>query len=60
MVAVIGLLVKLLGLENYYLDNAGRTGYMLLIDSKSKKVVGQISRQNSSGEIKSMLSQVAN
>ena len=45
----------LLGLENYYTDNAGKTGYMLLIDSQSKKVLGRINRQNSSEEMKAAL-----
>ncbi|MCA1574111.1 MAG: hypothetical protein LC770_06140, partial [Acidobacteria bacterium] len=30
----------LLGLENYYQENAGKTGYVLLIDRQSKKVLG--------------------
>jgi thiol-disulfide isomerase/thioredoxin len=45
----------LLGLENYYTENAGKTGYMLLIDSQSKKVLGRINKQNSSEEMKAAL-----
>jgi len=45
----------LLGLEKYYVDNKGDTGYMLLIDSKTKKVLGKISRQDSPQEMKAAL-----
>jgi thiol-disulfide isomerase/thioredoxin len=46
----------LLGLENYYQENAGKTGYMLLIDRQSKKVLGRITKQNSPEEIKAAFS----
>ncbi len=46
----------LLGLENYYQENAGKTGYMLLIDRQSKKVLGRITKQNSPEEIKAAIS----
>ena len=46
----------LLGLENYYQENAGKTGYMLLIDTQSKKVLGKITKQNSLEEIKAAFS----
>src|SRR6266849_9686807 len=45
----------LLGLEKYYTDNAGKTGYMLLIDSQSKKVLGRINKQDSSEAMKATL-----
>jgi thiol-disulfide isomerase/thioredoxin len=45
----------LLGLENYYTENAGKTGYMLLIDSQSKKVLGRINKQDSSEAMKAAL-----
>jgi len=45
----------LLGLENYYTENAGKTGYMLLIDSQSKKVLGRINKQDSPAEMKAAL-----
>jgi len=45
----------LLGLEKYYVDNKGETGYMLLIDSKTKKVLGKINRQDSPQEMKAAL-----
>ncbi|MCI0387850.1 MAG: thioredoxin domain-containing protein [Acidobacteria bacterium] len=47
----------LLGLENYYRENAGKTGYMLLIDAQSKKLLGKITKLNSPEEIKTMLTQ---
>ena len=45
----------LLGLENYYTENAGKTGYMLLIDSQSKKVLGRINKQDTSEAMKAAL-----
>jgi thiol-disulfide isomerase/thioredoxin len=45
----------LLGLANYYTENAGKTGYMLLIDSQSKKVLGRINKQDSSEAMKAAL-----
>ncbi len=45
----------LLGLESYYTENAGKTGYILLIDSQSKKVLGRINKQDSPAEIKAAL-----
>ena len=45
----------LLGLEKYYVDNKGETGYVLLIDSKTKKVLGKISRKDSPQEMKAAL-----
>ncbi len=45
----------LLGLEKYYTDNGGKTGYMLLIDSHSKKVLGRINKQDSSEAMKGAL-----
>ena len=45
----------LLGLENYYTENAGKTGYMLLIDSHSKKVLGRINKQDSPEAMKAAL-----
>lgn len=47
----------LLGLENYYRENDGKTGYMLLIDAQSKKLFGKITKLNSTEEIKTMLTQ---
>ncbi|MCI0523852.1 MAG: thioredoxin domain-containing protein [Acidobacteria bacterium] len=46
-----------LGLENYYRENAGKTGYLLLIDAKSKKLLGKITKLNSPEEIRAMLKQ---
>jgi thiol-disulfide isomerase/thioredoxin len=45
----------LLGLENYYRENDGKTGFMLLIDAKSKKLLGKITKLNTPDEIKTML-----
>src|SRR5713226_3585374 len=45
----------LLGLESYYTENAGKTGYMLLIDSHSKKVLGRINKQDSPADMKAAL-----
>jgi len=42
----------LLGLENW---NGGKTGYVLLIDAKTKKVLGKISKQASPTEMKAAL-----
>ncbi len=48
---------SLLGIENYYRENAGKTGYMLLIDVENKKALGKITQQNSLEEIKRTLAQ---
>jgi thiol-disulfide isomerase/thioredoxin len=45
----------LLGLEDVYHENAKKTGFVLLIDWPSKKVLGKITKEKSPEEIKSML-----
>ena len=45
----------LLGLDDVYRENAQKTGYVLLIDWPSKKVLGKITKDKSPEEIKSML-----
>lgn len=45
----------LLGLENIYRENANKTGFMLLINWPSKKVLGKITKEKSPEEIKAML-----
>lgn len=45
----------LLGLEEVYRENAKKTGFVLLIDWPSKKVLGKITKEKSPEEIKSML-----
>lgn len=47
---------KLLGLENFYAENNGSTGYLLLIDAHSKKVLGRLTKKNSPEEIKAAVS----
>jgi thiol-disulfide isomerase/thioredoxin len=47
----------LLGLENYYRENDGKTGFMLLFDAQSKKLIGKITKLNTPEEIKAMLTQ---
>ncbi len=45
----------LLGLENIYRENANKTGFMLLINWPSKRVLGKITKEKNPEEIKSML-----
>lgn len=45
----------LVGLEKFYGENAGKTGFMLLIETGSKKLLGKITKDKSADEIKSML-----
>lgn len=45
----------LVGLENFYRENDGKTGFLLLIDAKSKQLLGKITKEKTPEEIKSML-----
>jgi thiol-disulfide isomerase/thioredoxin len=44
-----------IGLEKIYRENANKTGFVLLIDGKNKKVLGKITREKTPEEMKSML-----
>ncbi|MEW6213288.1 MAG: thioredoxin family protein [Acidobacteriota bacterium] len=45
----------LIGLENFYRESEGKTGFMLLIDGQSKKLLGKITKEKSPDEIRTML-----
>lgn len=46
----------LLGMENHYRENDGKTGFMLLVEERSKKVLGKITKEKSADDIRSILS----
>ena len=50
-----GRYAALIGLDNYYRENDGKTGFMLLIDTQTKKLLGKITKDKSADEIKTML-----
>lgn len=43
------------GLGEYYVENEGKTGFLLLIDAESKKLLGKVTKEKSPDEIRSML-----
>jgi len=50
------MLANVMGLEDYYKKNEGKTGFMLLIDSQDKQLVNSISRNDSVEEIEAKFS----
>lgn len=46
---------KLLGVADIYAEQAGKTGYMLLIDAKDKKVLGKLMKTQSEEELKAAI-----
>ena len=47
-----------LGLGNIYAEYEGRTGFMLLVDAKSKDILGRLTRNESKDDIRTMLTEV--
>ena len=45
----------LVGLENFYRENDGKTGFVLLIDTESKKLLGRITKEKTPEEIRTAL-----
>ena len=46
---------KLLGVADIYAEQGGKTGYMLLIDAKDKKVLGKLMKTQSEEELKAAI-----
>ncbi len=46
---------KLLGVADLYAEQGGKTGYMLLIDAKDKKVLGKLMKTQSEEELKAAI-----
>ena len=44
-----------LGLGEIYAENQGRTGFMLLVDARGKKVLGSLTRNESEGDIRAAI-----
>jgi thiol-disulfide isomerase/thioredoxin len=46
------LFAQWVGLKDLYAEQAGKTGFMLLIDAKEKKVLGRLTRDQSEEQLK--------
>jgi hypothetical protein len=46
---------SLLGVQQIYAEQGGKTGYMLLIDTKDKKVLGKLIKTQSEAELKATI-----
>ncbi len=46
-----------LGLEDIYAEHEGRTGFMLLVDAREKRVLGRLTHNQSEGDIRQAISQ---
>ena len=49
------MLASMLGISEIYNENAPKTGYMLLINAKDKKVLGKLTKTQSEEEIKTTI-----
>ena len=50
-----GLMAQALGIGDFYKDNNGKTGFVLLVDAKSGEMVGKITKEHDANAIISTL-----